>query len=139
MRSKVVRVMLKYGITAAVGGLMSFAVIYFQRYAEASAEAERYRILADAFTIPGVILIMVAALVWISNNGMFYGLSYVATRAIRALVPMGRTMEKHERYADYVARKREEGGVQGYGFLFWTGVFFMLPAIVFIILNAKAG
>lgn len=133
MKDKIIKILLKYGITAAVGGLMAFAVISLHGYADAADSAERCRILADAFTIPGVVLMLCAALVWISNAGMFYGLSYLAGRAVRALFPMGRTFEKHERYADYVLRKREKGGVHGYGFIFHVGAAFFAVAVVFII------
>ena len=133
MKQKITKTLIKYGVTIAVGGLMSFAVIALHGYAEAATELERCRILADAFTIPGVVLILCAALVWISNEGMFYGLSYVVSRAARSFIPLGSTLEKHEIYADYVQRKRSTGGVKGYGFIFFTGLAYMAVAVFFII------
>ena len=54
MKQKITKTLIKYGVTIAVGGLMAFAVIALHGYAEAATELERCRILADAFTIPGV-------------------------------------------------------------------------------------
>lgn len=125
-------VLLKYGITAFVGALMAYGVISSYGLALAQTDAERYRILADAFTIPGVVIFLCGVLVAIANEGTFEGLSYVMTYAIKMLIPGGG--KKHEKYGDYVERRREKGGVKGYGFLLITGGVFLALAAVFIAL-----
>jgi len=124
--------LLKYGITTAIAASLVWFHMDLQGYASAAVPAEQYRILADAFTIPGMLLLMVGLLVVISNEGMFEGLSYVVSYAVKTLVP---GMNKgHERYGDYVERKREKGPVTGFGFLFVVGAVFMAAAGVFIAL-----
>ena len=93
---------------------------------------EKYRILCDAFTIPGVVLVMLGALMAISNEGALYGISYVLGYAFRILIPAKR--HEHEKYYDYVERKKGEGQVKGYGFLFVVGGASLAIAIVFMIL-----
>lgn len=124
--------LLKYGITAAVGAGMALTVLDLHGFSAAASLTEKYRILADAFTIPGVIILLSGVLVLISNEGMFEGLSYVVSYAVKMLIPGGN--KDQERYADYVERKREKGPVRGIGFLFVAGGVFMAAALVFIAL-----
>ena len=124
--------LLKYGITAAVGGFMAWSVLDLHGFALAETLADRYRILADAFTIPGVILLLSGVLVLIANEGMFEGISYVVSYAVKMLIPG--VSKEQERYADYVERRREKGPVKGIGFLFVTGGVFMAAALLFVAL-----
>lgn len=125
-------ILLKYGITVFIGGLMAYSVISSYGLAAAQTDAEIYRILADAFTIPGVVILLCGVLVAIANEGTFEGLSYAVTYAFKMLIPG--TGKTHEKFGDYVARRREKGGVKGYGFLFVVGGVFMAIAVVFIAL-----
>ena len=97
---------------------------------------EKYRMLCDAFTIPGVLLILFVALVWASDLGGFYGIGFVFNYAKKSLthffVPgsLGNT----ESYYDYIERKKSEGHLTGYGFLFIVGGITMAIAFVFLFL-----
>lgn len=138
-RSRVWSYVLKYGITTLIGGLMAYAVIHFHGLAEAETLMERYRILADAFTIPGVVLMLTAVLVWIGNQQAFVGLSFAGGRLMRSLLPLRFTRkkdldEKPETYYEYVTRKKAQGGIKGYGFLFVVGAVFFAVALVFLYL-----
>ena len=123
--------LLKYGITAMIGGLMACFTINSYGYGEASAGAERLRILSDAFTIPGVILIMCGFLVMVANGGFFNGISYAAGYAVRMLIPgASKDMGK---YGDYVEQRSKRKKLSC-GFLFVVGAVFLVISIVFIIL-----
>lgn len=139
MNARLRNTLLKYGIAALVGAGMVWAVLHFHGYAGAANAAERYKILCDAFTIPGIVLMLSAVLVWLSNAGSFSGISYAVRYAIRMLIPGMGAGAGRETYAEFVARREEEGGVKGYGFLFITGAAFFLTAIVFLILFYTAG
>ncbi len=130
--NKNVRHLLTYGITTLVGLLMLFLTIELQGYALVEDTQEKLRILADAFTIPGVTIPLFGILVMIANDGMFYGLSYVFSYAFRMLIPGAD--KTHERYGDYVARKSESGKVRGFGFLFIVGGVFLLVAVILTVL-----
>ena len=75
---------------------------------------------------------MIGFLVMIANAGNFLALGYTVKHAVRMLLPFGN--KKDERYYDYYQRKREQGKVTGYGFLFVTGLLFMAVAMVFFAL-----
>ena len=132
-RQKLLRTLIKYGITAAVGGLMVYLTLTLHGFAELPGQVDRYRVLADAFTIPGVVLMLVAALVAVANEGAFTGVSYSLTWMIRTLIPLAALKNGRESYRDYVERKRANR-VKGYSFLFFTGLAFFTVAIVFTVL-----
>ena len=126
--------LLKYGITSAVGLLMVW--LYFWLRVEDLSElaaltsVELYLMICDAFTIPGLTILMCGCLVWLSNEGAFNGVGYVVSFAIRTLIP---GKGGHERYSDYLERKNANR-VKGYGFLFPVGGIFMVVALVFMAL-----
>lgn len=122
--------LIKYLVTIGVGALMAYFYVAMRDFA-GSSTMEKYRMLCDAFTIPGIILLAVGALVALSNEGVFYGLSYALTHFVKMLFPFGG--RNQERYYDYVERKRENR-TTGYGFLFIVGAVFMAIALVFLIL-----
>ncbi len=134
--SPIRKLLLKYGIATAVAGGMTALVLYLHGYADAVTQADRYRILADAFTIPGVILVMVAALIWVSTFGFFDGLSYAARQFAGLFWPMFGKKHKHLTYYDYKV-EREEKRFGGYGFLFFVGLAFVVVAVVFTILHSR--
>ena len=120
---------LKYVIAFAIGGLLSNYVLLVNGYREVTDEVVRLKLLADAFTVPGVILIMVAVLCWLAGQGAVDGLLY-AIKGLGSLIPGMR--KEPEKYYDYVQRKREKRR-SGYGFLAITGVVFLLISIAFIV------
>ncbi len=130
MSEKLRNRLLKYGISAVV--CAGLAVIYCATRNFSQMElVEKYRTLCDAFTIPGLLCLCVGVLIWASNDGFFYGLSYCLNVAWRALIPGARY--KSERYYDYVTRKKEKQ-ITGYGFLFLVGGICMAFALVFMAL-----
>lgn len=129
--SKRVKVLLaRYGGSATFVGFMAWLYISLRDF-DGAKLVDKYRMLSDAFTVPGILLLMFGCLIWISNLGALDGLAYAVSFAIRSLIPGARY--KDEKYGDYVERKRENR-VKGYGFLFISGGVTMAVAIVFMIL-----
>ena len=123
--------LLKYGITTLVGGLLTWLTLDLHGFSSTMPKLQQYRLLCDAFTIPGIILVMVGFLVMIANAGNFLGLGYAVKHAVKMLIPFGN--KKDERYYDYYQRK-QQGKITGYGFIFITGLVFMAVAMVFFTL-----
>lgn len=92
---------------------------------------ERYRVLCDAFTFPGLLLIMIGLLVWVSNQGALDGISYAMRGLYRAFIPGAGLRQNFVNYYDYVKNKREKR-VKGYGFLFSVGGVCLAIALVFL-------
>ena len=114
MSENVRKNLLKYGITAGVCIAVAVLFCAVRDFGQMS-QVVRYRTLCDAFTVPGLLAICVGALLWVSNEGFFYGLGYCLDVTRKALIPGGR--KKIERYYDYVQRHNQKK-ITGYGFLF---------------------
>ena len=124
---------IKYLVTAIAGGAFTVFVLWLRDFLGAPTLLEKYRILADAFTIPGVILVMLSLLVWASSEGAFDFLGYAASRVGDMLLPAHGLSSKHETYYQYVERKRGKRA-KGFWFLLFVGLAFVAVAVVFVIL-----
>ncbi|MFR1554807.1 MAG: DUF3899 domain-containing protein, partial [Coriobacteriales bacterium] len=99
MDKKLVKTLVKYLIAFAVGGAMTLGVLFSQGYFHQTELLQKYKNLCDAFTIPGVVLMLVTALLAVSNGGIFDGLSYSLGRLFRMLIPF--MNKSDETYAEY--------------------------------------
>lgn len=129
MSDRVKSLLIKYGCSTLFVAVMAYSYIAARDFAGAKTW-EKMVMICDALTVPGMLLLMVGALIWAANTGALDGITYAVGFAFRALIPGGR--HKDERYADYVERQREKR-VKGYGFLLITGGITMAVATVFLI------
>ncbi len=121
----------KYVITILIS--IVFTVTYIlQREFPAEELAETMRILCDAFTVPGVLLVMSGALVFVINAGGLDSMGYLSTFIVRAFVPT-KAVKREESYYDYIQRVRKRP-IRKYGFLFVVGSVDLVFALVFLIL-----
>lgn len=92
---------------------------------------QRYLVLCDAFTVPGLLMLFFALMLSISNMGALDGVGYVVVTAVKMLIP-GAAVNK-ERYSDYLER-RKANRAKGYGFLYVCALINLAVAAVFLIL-----
>ena len=122
----------KYGISSGI----AFVLIWIycsSRNLSLQIPMERWRILCDAFTIPGLCYIMIGFLMMIANNGFFDMLSYACSKAVGVFLPGHGFVDDGEKYYEYVQRKRGKR-VTGFGFLFVVGCVLMAFALLFMFL-----
>lgn len=119
------------GITAAAGLALGFALFSSRGGFQAENTADILSLLCDAFTVPGVLCLCAGGLVFASNGGVFNSLGFIAAMPLSRILP-GMASRKHERYSDYLQRKKEKGPVKGYSFLVWTGLGFLLVAAILL-------
>ena len=124
--------LIKYGLAVAIAGAMTVGYLAGHGYAADLPALDRYMMLCDAFTIPGVTLIMVAALVALSNEGSFTAIGYAVRYTVRRLIPG--PGGRQETYAEYVERKTGQERIRGYGFLFHVGAVFFAVAMAYLVL-----
>lgn len=122
----------KYGITSGIALLLIW-VYCSSRNLFLQVPMERWRILCDAFTIPGLTYIMIGFLMMIANQGFFDMLSYAFSKAVGMFMPGKGFSDDGEKFYDYVQRKRENR-ITGYGFLFVIGGVLMAFAMLFMML-----
>lgn len=123
--------LIKYGSAAAFVAIMAYFYISMRDFAGATL-VQKCVLICDALTIPGMLLILIGALVWVTNLGALDGIAYALRHTFRALIP-GMSLKDDERYVDYVERRRENP-VRGYGFLLISGSITMAGALVFMVL-----
>ena len=121
--------LIKSGIFSAVGILVVILFVCSSDFG-AQTTVDKYKILCDAFTIPGLLMLMFAAMLSISNEGGLDGVSYLVKQGFRMLTFRGISQEK---YLDYVQHRRENR-LTGYGFLYIVGAVFMAVALIFLAL-----
>ena len=128
-------VIARYFAAFMMGGFITWFILQANSFSAVEDPADRYRILSNAFTSPGVILIMVGALVWVSTTGALDMYSYAMGGLFRRLIPGARLTNPAEKetFYDYTQRKNEKRA-KGYGFLFVTGGIFTAVGIVFLVL-----
>lgn len=122
--------LLKYGTTGGVCLLMVVLFLINANFLELE-DADRLRILCDAFTVPGLLCLFSGLLIWLGNEGSFDGVGYVVSYAFHAFLPG--SLNKRESYKDYLERKKGKKPV-GFSFLLITGAVFTAIAMVFLML-----
>ena len=132
MSRKLRNLLLKYGISLLLGAGLAWLTLTLHGFSETTALSERYRLLSDAFLIPGTLLLMLGLLVAVSNAGSFIGLGYVLRYTIARLIPGGR-VKKEERYYDYRKRRMEQKKARGYSFLIVSGIILIAVSVFFLV------
>lgn len=122
----------RYLITFTAGILITAFALFVQSFSFSAPKQEIMLKLANAFTLSGTLLLGLGCLVFLANEEAFLGLGYALGHTFRMLIPGAK--KKDERYADYVERRREKGKVKGFSFIFYTGLFFMVFAVIFTVL-----
>lgn len=92
---------------------------------------ELYRVLCDSFTIPGLLVLMFALLMSVSNAGALDGLGYVAVNGLKMLIPGAAA--KMERFSEYLERRRANR-VKNYTPLYATAAIFLAVSGIFLAL-----
>ena len=123
--------LMKYGITVGLSLLLAYFYAALRIDWANTEPVSLYRTLCDAFTVPGLLLVMSGLLMTFSNAGAMDGLGYVVVNGLKMLIPGGGM--KTETFKDYLERRRNNR-VRGYGFLYVTGFGCLAIAAVFMIL-----
>ena len=120
-----------YGICVAIEVLIAFLVIWSKGFF-AHSTAVNIQILSDAFFVSGILMTLFAGMLYISGEGALIGIGFVMRNVVLAFIPMGR--ERHERYADYRARKLGQRKARNTSCILVTGLVFLFIGIVFTVI-----
>ena len=120
--------LIKYAICFGVEALIAFLVIWSKGFFTQSA-AVNIQILSDAFFVSGILMTLFAGMMYVSGEGALIGIGFVLRNAVLAFIPMGRA--RHERYADYRARKLSNAKKYNNKCILVTGLIFLFIGIVF--------
>ena len=120
-----------YAICVGVELVIAFCVIWSKGFFTQSA-AVNIQILSDAFFVAGILMTLFAGMMYVSGEGALIGIGFVMRNVVLAFVPMGRT--RHEKYADYRARKLGEAKKHNNSHILITGLIFLFIGIVFTVI-----
>ena len=131
MISEKKNLLLKYAVCIGVALLIAVAVFWSKGFFTDSA-AVNIQILSDGFFVSGIVVSSVAGLLFVSGEGMFVSVGYVFRNVVLIFIPGGR--KKHERYADYRARKLEGLKKEGDHCILVTGLSFLALGVLFSVI-----
>ena len=120
-----------YGICVGIEVLIAFLVIWSKGFFTESA-AVNIQILSDAFFVSGILMTLFAGMMYVSSEGALIGIGFVLRNVVLSFVPMGRA--RHERYADYRARKLSQAKQHSNRHILVTGLIFLFIGIVFTVI-----
>ncbi len=121
----------KYLVCFCVGLSIVFIVFAIKGFAFGDAKNSMH-LLHDAFFSAGALLMLFAALLFVSGEGAFWGIGYAFRGLVKIFIPTLR--QNHETYAQYRERKTATAKGKGDGALFFTGLFFVLISLIFLII-----
>ena len=120
-----------YAICVGIEVLIALLVIWSKGFFTESA-AVNIQILSDAFFVSGILMTLFAGMLYVSSEGALIGIGFVLRNVVLAFVPMGRA--RHERYADYRARKLSQAKKHSNRHILVTGLIFLFIGIVFTVI-----
>lgn len=123
------KIIIKYSISIVFASLLVILCLWLRDITSVTDLKEKYRLLADSFSIPGLFLVLLGALIALSNEGALDGISYMLKRLGNALIPFAKKTD--QKFYDYVKDKKR---VSGYAFILYTGLLFLGIGILFIVL-----
>lgn len=125
--------MKKYAFTMAVGLVLTALLAWSRDILNQTAPCDIFHILCDSFFAVGVAVAGLGALVFVSNEGAFDGLTF----SVRSFVQIFRKPEKRNRetYFDYRTRKSQTKF--GFVFILICGLILIAVSMVMYALYCK--
>ena len=92
---------------------------------------DRYLVLCDAFTLPGMLMLAAGGIGWLAYQGALDGVTYILRYVASMLIP-GKAYWRGN-YRDFLDAQQEKRR-GGYGFLLITGLVCMVITGIFLVL-----
>ena len=124
------KILLKYGLTVLAAAAMVFGCLYLNNYSSDMALLEKYKCLTNAFSIAGVMLLCVGAMVWVSTTGFFDGIGYALKHMAGMLVPGYFKVESS--FADYKTEMADKRKSSPVAHLIIVGAVCMVITMIFL-------
>ena len=118
----------KYLITIGVGLLMAFGIAYSKNIFGQTEPMKIFHILTDSFFVPAVLIMGVGALIFVSNEGAFDGITF----AVTSFVDIFRKNKKNKYHTYYDYKESKANRNTGFGFLLISGLGFMVITSVML-------
>lgn len=90
IEKETVKIIIKYAIASIIAVCFVLLNLSLRDFFKETELKEKYRMLADSFTIPGLIYVLLGLLIMLTNKGSLDALGYMVKRAVKMLVPMSK-------------------------------------------------
>ena len=124
-------ILIRYGVCAVIATALLFLILQMNGYWKLTEPQDKLRVLCDAFSLPGMLLVLVSGLIFVSNAGAFNGLAYGFRTGVGFLLPF--LQLKHVKYQEFL-EKRKEKRTKGYGFICFTGLAFLAVGLILLVI-----
>lgn len=120
--------MKKFSITFAIGLVIAAAVACSKELFAQTDPVRIFHILCDSFCVSGVLLAGFGALIFVSNEGAFDGLTY----CLRSFAQIFRKPEfrVHESYFDYTTRRSRNQKKFSFSYILLCGLLHLAICLV---------
>ncbi len=120
----------KYLITIGTGLAAALYVALTRNIFSVTNPSQIFAILADSFTVPGVVLTGIGGLMFVSNEGGFDALSY----GITSFIDLFRKEKKNKYKTFYDYKEEKASKTLPVSFVLISGLIFMVLAIIMLLL-----
>lgn len=123
--------LIKYGVCFGIASLITLIVFAMRGFFSADI-GTNLLVLSDGFFVSGILLTIIAGMLFVSDEGALLGIGFVLRNVILTFIPMGRS--KHEVYAKYRERKLAEKKKSFDSCVLITGLVFLGVSLVFTLI-----
>ena len=132
MKKETKSLLIKYAVCFVVASIMTVAIFAIKGFFGDDVGVN-IQVLSDGFTISGLLLLLAAGMLYISDEGALLGIGFVIRNMLLTFIPLGRA--KHELYRDYRERKlKERKSLNINGVLLVIGGIFFVIGLVFTVI-----
>ena len=128
-----------YALTATTAFVLALGIAFWKDILSAGNAEEVFAILADAFTIPGILYAGIGGLSYIGLRGGYDAFGYVFSRfSLHNIMPTNPKRQKNETLYEYKVRKDEKGR-RWYPNLLFVGLGFIGCSLLCLVVYAALG
>ena len=122
--------LIKYLISFGIASLIVFFVFSLKGFFGSDAAAN-IQLLSDGFFVSGMLLTLFSGMMYISGEGGFVAMGFLAKKVVQAFIP---GPKDYETYAQYRERKVGKTKKSADKCILFTGLFFLLIGIIFTVI-----
>lgn len=124
-------ILIKYAVCFGVASLITFIIFWIKGFFTDDTGVN-IQILSDGFFVSGLLLTLLAGMMFVSGEGGLIGIGFVMKNVVNIFLPMGR--KNHETYKKYRERKIGKLKKSSDHCLLFTGLFFLLIGAIFTVI-----
>ena len=122
----------RYVIPSMIGLVVAIGICFANDIFALETSAEVFTVLSNAFAIPGFVIFGIGILLWVTNEGLFNGISYGLKTVGRSFTARKGEKIKDEEFYEYNARQKSK--CHTFQHLLIVGGAFILVSVVFAFL-----